>query len=585
MAWEKIEDPKWYHHPVPWILIFLAAAAFFGWPRAMRRYARWNAAQQVRLATEEIARGDFKQALLHAKAVLEVNPSDAGATRIMAHGLELAGASAAAMNWRARMNVIEPDNRENITAWAEDATKAGDFAAAERVLNMLKAEARASSGYHAAAAKLAMAKRDSAGAEEHWAEAVRLDPKEDAYLLPLSILRLKSKVPGQREDALRVLAEIGRRPPRSTEALRALLNDATISGESARAREIEAAIAAAPDATFDDKLRWLSSLREMEDPEAVRYLPKLRDASLANSEHLYRLFTWMNEHELGMLVSDWARTLPQEVILAQPASIGVADALARGLEWERLRGFLERRAWGEWEFLRRAFLAWVLEHVDEADEASAEWSYALTAARSRDDGNLRLERLAHLAVAWRWNRRAEEVMWSITSTPGCPRWMLDHLWDSSMERSDTLQLQRLSNLLLKSDPRSVEFRNRATFFTLLTRVEMGDPHGDAERLWEKNPGNVSAAITRGLSLHQQGRSREAMAVMDTLSAKDRLQPQAALYCAIFLTASGETARAAEFLPPAQGWRMFPEEKALLDRVKAAAALVAEEAARAALRRQ
>ena len=90
MAWKKIEDPKWYHHPVPWILIFLAAAAFFAGPRAMRRYARWNATQQVRLATDELARGDFKQALLHARAVLEVNPSDAGATRIMAQGLELA---------------------------------------------------------------------------------------------------------------------------------------------------------------------------------------------------------------------------------------------------------------------------------------------------------------------------------------------------------------------------------------------------------------------------------------------------------------------------------------------------------------
>ena len=581
MSWDKIEDAKWYRRPVPWLVLIFATVGFLGWPRAKNRYIRWSARQQVLQAAGHLAQGDFKRALLNARSALEANPTDVEATRVMARGFELAGANSNAADWRARLNALEPDDQENILAWAAAATNTGDFAAAERVLNMLRPGARANAGYHAAAAALATAKGATPTAEGHWIEALRHQPKEDAYRLPLAILRLKSKKPERRADALEVLAEISRKPPRSAEALRALLDDATSSGDSALACQIADSLVADPGANFDDKLRRLSALRVLNIPESVKYMIELRDTSLSNSETLYRLFIWMNEHNLAMMVSDWAKAAPPDVIFSLPTSVAVADALALGSEWERLREFVRERPWADWDFMRRAFLARAVEHLDEPENAAKEWADAIAAARSWDDGNFRLERLARLAVMWRWNKRAEEVMWIMTGMPGCPRWILDHLWTDCMERLDTAQLQRLSSLLLKSDPRSVEFRNRSIFFTLLTRTEMGDPHRDAEKLCEENPGNMSIAITRGLSLHQQGRSGEAVAVMEKLGAKELREPQAALYFAIFLTTAGKTARAAEFLPLAGDWRMFPEEKALLDRVKAAAAIAAEEAAKAA----
>ena len=65
--------------------------------------------------------------------------------------------------------------------------------------------------------------------------------------------------------------------------------------------------------------------------------------------------------------------------------------------------------------------------------------------------------------------------------------------------------------------------------------------------------------------------------MESLKPEDLRQPQAALYHGIFLTALGQPEKAAGALAIGKEWRMFPEEKALLDRVKVAAEKAAEDA--------
>jgi hypothetical protein len=83
-------------------------------------------------------------------------------------------------------------------------------------------------------------------------------------------------------------------------------------------------------------------------------------------------------------------------------------------------------------------------------------------------------------------------------------------------------------------------------------------------------------VTRGLSLYQQGKFAEALAATASLSADALKQPQVALYHGIFLTAAGDAAKAGEFLAVARDWGMLPEEKALLERARQAAAKAATE---------
>jgi hypothetical protein len=577
MSW-SIQKKRWYHHWLVWAVVVLSVACFLGWPKARAQFRRWNAGRQVHHAEERIAQGDFRQAMLAARSALDANPMDPKATRIMAVALEGGGAAAMAAQWRSRLDSITPGNLENILAWASDSLKGGDVAAAERILAMLKPAPVNDATYHATAAEVAAAKHDSAGTELHWAEAARLDPGDGRYRLRLAILRLGSRSAATHDAAVETLREFSVGTPEKLQALRALLADAANFRDWRRAYEFTNALVAEPGSTFQDKLTRLATLRAMKAAEATGYLTELRNGTLSNPGELYLLLMWMNQHDLALLVADWARTLPQDVTGLPPVCVAVADAYVRSSDWQRLREFLDERTWAEWDYMRRAFLARALERLDEGEQAAQEWKDGISAARSRADARERLERMVRLAIGWGWEQRAQEVMWSMAGSPNCPRWMLDALWLIEIENKDAVKLQKLAGILAQADAKSVEFRNNYAFFSLLVRSDDGNPHREAERLFNENPGNAAIAVTRGLSLCLQGKPTDAAGITGSLPPAELAKPQVALYHAIFLTAAGDTAKAAGFIPVAQGWKMFAEEKSLLDRVKLAAAKVAEDEA-------
>ena len=98
-------------------------------------------------------------------------------------------------------------------------------------------------------------------------------------------------------------------------------------------------------------------------------------------------------------------------------------------------------------------------------------------------------------------------------------------------------------------------------------LELGLALGLAETLHRETPENALVGSTYALSLYQQGKTDEAVALFSTLKPDDLRQPQVALYYAIFLLAAGQKEKADEYLKLSADWPMLPEEKALLDRVK------------------
>ena len=577
---------SWYRRWWLWLIPAVAASIVFGGPKVKRLYGRWNAGRLSKHAMQLIAEGDYNRAMFEARTVLQANPNDAGATRIMAKAFEGMGSAAPAAQWRSRLDAIRPNDQENLLAWASDFVKTGDAVAASRILASLKPEPRDNADYHATAASVAEAKRDTVAAESHWAEAARIKPQDDAYRLHLALVRLGSKDSAQHESAIEMLRDISQRPAKKAEALRTLCGDAMHYQDWKKALEHADALAAIPGTPFSDKITRLETLRTVKPLDSSTYLDELRNAALSNPADLYLLLMWMNQHDLSILVSEWSRSLPQDVIFMPPTCVAVADAYVRTFDWERLRTFLDERSWGESDYLRRAFLARDLEKLGDADQSALEWKDGLAAAGSRADSTQRLERIARLAISWGWEQRAQEVMWGLVNSPNCPRWMIEALWAIAVEFTDAQQLQKLAGLRVRADAKSAELRNYYAFYSLLMHSEDGSPHREAERLFHENPGDAAIAVTRALSLHQQGKNDEALAITANLPAAELAKPQPAFYHALFLTAKGESARAAAYLAAASDRKMFPEEKSLLDRAgqlatKAADAQGIAEAAKAA----
>ena len=73
----------------------------------------------------------------------------------------------------------------------------------------------------------------------------------------------------------------------------------------------------------------------------------------------------------------------------------------------------------------------------------------------------------------------------------------------------------------------------------------------AEALYRENPGDLSAALTYGLALYQQGRPEEAAAVVGEFGPEALRAPRAALYYGVYLAAAGRAEEASEY-PRARG---------------------------------
>lgn len=517
------------------------------------------------MASVALSQGDPRHALQNARSALEHSPLDVEATRIMAKSLEAIGAPEADQ-WRARLDTLQPDDPENLLARASAALKTGGTETAEAMLERLAPAARDSAAYHSVAASVALSKRDAASAESHWTEALRLEPGQSRHKLNLANLRLESKTPEVREAALDVLRELRANPATSIEALRILLADALRRRDALLARDAADALVAEKRCTFHDKLTRLSALRMTKDPRSGPYLLELRDAALNEPTELFSLLMWMNTNNLSLMVTEWASRMPPEMLSNPPVALGVAEAYLKTADWQKLQDFTSASKWGEMDYLRRAFLTRALERLGEEEETAGEWTKAVSAARGHPDA---MERLAKFALQAKWDKRAEEIMWTISAQPQGPRWVLEALWQNAFKRGETAQLQKLSSAMAKKDPKGIGSRNNYAFLSLLTRTNEGNPHRTAESLHREHPENALIASTYALSLHQQGKAEEAVSVMSALKTEDLRQPQVALYYAIFLIAAGHPERAEGYLKLSTDWPMLPEEKALLDRAKVA----------------
>ena len=541
------------------------AAAFFARPYAAAAYHRWNAQRLVRRAADSLAQGDPQRALLDAKTVLRKNLGDAEAARIMAQALEALGMRESE-EWRKRLDSLRPGDAENVPSLARALLKSSGWESAEQCLDTLAPAARDSASFHAVAAAIAMEKRDTVAAESHWAEAARLEPGDKRHRLSLAAVRLDSKIPGQREAALAALREMRASPATSIEALRQLLADATRRREASSARDLANALVAEGTCTFKDRLARLTTLRLTDDARSTPYLLELRDAAMGDAMNLYTLLMWMNANDLALMVDEWVRWMPQEMISRPPAALAVAEAFMRSGAWQRLEDLIGTAKWGEVDFVRKAFLACALEHLGEEEDAAKEWADAVAAVRGRGDA---LDRLARFAIQAKWDRRADEIMRMLATMPQCPRWVTDSLWKDAFQRGDTAQLQKISSMQAKADPRGIAARNNYAFLSLLTRNAEGNPQRIAEALHREHPENALVTSTYALSLYQQGRPADAVALMAALKPEDLRQPQVALYYAIFLLAERQPEKAAEYMTLAKKWPLLPEENALLERAKAA----------------
>lgn len=537
-----------------YLVVFLALS--FG---VYRGYDALREKRLTRQARAFVAKGDYRSAVLVARRVLQLDQNNVAACRVMAEAAEIAD-RVEALSWRQRVCTLEPNVPENQIALAATALRFGEIDLARKVIESVAPPARASVKYHELSGGLAIAEKQPAVAEAQFAAALQLEPGNPRLVLNLASIRLASTNASTTEQARADLVRLSENPAMRLESLRALASDALARKARAEAQRWTAQLKSEKSATFSDSLLYLEAAQASDGAQAA--LLEVEAQAKNSPAAAVALITWMNRHEMAKSALEWAFSLPQEILTAQPVPLAVAESYSFLQDWPALHEWVEGKIWGEYECFRLAVLGHALHHLSPPDRSSMEsqtaWRAALTATKSRPD---RLAPIAQLAEGWGYTAQAEDAWWIIANGSENARAALNALQRLYTSKQDSHGLLRVAKRALELNPADlVAANNCASLGLLLT----GDSSARrlAAKLHLEYPASTVFSATYAFALHLEGKNGAALRVMETLQEAQLRHPAIAAYYVVILVENGNMERAQAFLSAANQAALLPEEQKL-----------------------
>jgi hypothetical protein len=527
-------------------------------------YAHWQEKRLVRRAVGAMQRGDDVAASLAARTALEIQPSSAGAARVMAEISERLD-NRAALGWRRKVVAAEPNSIDDVLAWARCALQFGDISIAEKALAGVNEEGKQRAGYHAVNALLAQARKEDDKAEAEWAQAVQLDPNEKSYQLKLGILRVRAKEEDRHATGKTMLVALRDDPKQRLAATRALIDAGIARHESNQeliglARDLQGY----PEATMNDRLIYLDFLRQTGSSEFTGFLTELENKCAEKPGDLAALLEWMSKNKLNLLALDFVKTVPAEKQDTWPVPLAIADLYARIQDWKKLEAITKNANWREGEFLRHAYLARALRAQDKSAAAEREWGIATKDASAQGTNTLAL---IHIVEEWKWEKEAVELLWALTKNQEKQFDAIQTLYRHYAERNETDGLYRALVRWAELAPEDLNVQNNLAQIGLLLNANPEDSRRLAAEVYQKMPTNPAYAATYAYSLLTKGNVTGAMKVMSSLSPEQLRDPPVSAYYGLCLAAAKDE-KARTFLEGGQQAMLLPEEKRLVDRALA-----------------
>lgn len=568
-------------------LILIPVALLCGRPA----YLRHKEARCLRQAEAFLANGDRDNASLCARQVLQLNVTNVSACLVMARLAERSG-SPAALDWLVRVCQLAPTpaHQLNLAACALHFERP-PYNLAARALGGLKPTANRLPAFQVLSAELALKLNRSDEAAEFFKEAARLEPRNGLHRLNLAVLELQSTNLAQANTARAVLHRLSSDATLGPFALRWLKADALQRGKAAEAESMSVRLIAHPRAQLADQLDYLAILQLLSagvtnrsspatDPvartirslagvpvpaEVESRLRSIQAQVATNALQVYWVSEWMGSHGLAAQGLTWVAGLDPKLRKRQPLPLAEANLYLAREDWPGLERFLQPQNWGELEFLRLALWARAAWGQNRAASGQAHWSGAVRVA----DGLGALNLL--LGLASDWGAESESILWQIGRRYPREDWAWNELERRYLAGGNTRGLNRVAGARIQAPEGVNDSTNRNNFAatSLLLGINLVQAHALARELYRHRPADLLSASTYAYSLHLQGRTAEALAVLERFQARIINTPSVALYYGLLLQGAGQTNRARPFLEMAAKTNLLPEEQRLLSRARTA----------------
>ena len=511
-----------------------------------------------------MAGGDLKTASLNARRAWQLNEHNPAAARLIAQILEKAG-DRNALDWRRKVLELNPDSIDDALALTRCALWFNDLATADKTLRGLGEAAKEKPEYFAALGRLAEMKHDLAGAEKDWVRATELAPNDTPFRFQLALTRLNLNDAEKRAEGVRVLNELRTDATQRAGATRALIIDGVAHHNDPQSiRVLANDLQSYPESVFSDHIIYLEILRQLHDPAYDEYLARLKSEVPAKVADSAALLSWMTRNHMNAEAIAFANSLPPETVTKWPVAPALAESYAQGKDWTALEKLTRDKDWGNYDALRRAYLARALRGQDK----QLAFEQELAAAQKEAAANPQmLSTLTQTIADWGWKNEAIEMLWTLTKNPETKLPALQALYEHYTKAADTTGVYRTLTKFAEIRPDDAALKNNLAQISLLLGTDVEYARKLAADLVAKEPNNAAYVSTYAFALLSKGDVKGALKAMEGLSEEQLRDPSVATYYGLVLAAAGQKDKARGFLERSKEASLLPEEKALVTKAQ------------------
>ena len=547
------------------ILIFLAVmavVALAGW-FGRKAYKKAQEHSLIAQAKQYFDKKDWRNGELCLQRALQVNPLSVDAGRTIGDLLDSAGVPTA-LTWRARAVKLQPDNLTNRFLWAQSAIKLKDLKTAQEALDSIPENAKSTAEYHKLKGALTWNLGQPIEAELNYAEALRLEPTNDAIVLNLETIRLVSTnktVAGNAQIALETMTNAVLRPIALQHLLTAAVNRRDLVCALAYSREI----VTSPTASTSDKINHLQLLRDAKSPETEAYLAKLKTAAQNSPAIAFALGQWLVKTEKAEAALAWLQALPPLVQTNLPVPLAITDCEIILKDWSGLLAFVKPQAWGELEYYRMGLETLARRSLGETTAAESSWRKALHLAAHNQE---RLSRLVQMTTAWGWSHEKTDLLEQIVQEFPAEKSAVNQLVGQYYADGKSRELQKLLTESQAANPGDVQLKNNLATILLLRKSELDKAGALAKEAYDSATNNPFYSCTYAYALFTEKKTGEALKILADLKPESLKIPAVATYYGAIQALSGNKEAARSSLDLAETAKLLPEELELIRQAKA-----------------
>jgi tetratricopeptide (TPR) repeat protein len=528
-----------------------------------RGYTIWKQKHLLTQARAYLAKEDLPNTLLCLRQLLQRNPKNLEACRLMADYAE-AARSPQAVVWRSRVLELEPESLNSRLALARAALAAGDGQAALTALNRASPEHKNTAAFHSVAGVVDLELRRFREAEEHFSEATRLEPANPVSRLNaarLRVARTNDQAAAEGRAWLETLSTNSLSAVRC-ESLRVLMLDAFHHTNLSLALAFSQQVLAETNSNFSDRLNHLDVLRACENSEQGSFLEALKAESTNNPARAYEVAKWLLLQTKTKEALAWVQSLPPVTRTNLPVPLVEADIQITLQNWSDMVTNLATQSWGELECSRMACLSRAYREQGMAASAKTAWLGALRATDQR--GSL-LTQLLAITGRWNWRAEQEDVLWAIVDRFPKEQWATQALSERLYNEGRTSLLLTLFRQAAEKDRTNLMTLNNLAVTALLLERWDQKPHELAREVYMKEGTNAAYVSTYAYSLLVQQKPAEALKIIEQLQPAQLRNPGTAAYYGIILSGAGQAEKAKQYLELASKARLLPEEQKLVEK--------------------